>query len=408
MKTKPCILAKETKERYFMKRKTFEEFCKQAHAILGDDYIFYPPYKNMKTPIRYKHLVCGTSDTLIPSNIISNGASCKFCSEKQKAEDHQISEKDFKERLHKVRPTDDIELIEPLHGLFKKTKAKCLICGYGADGNWTPLPINLLKGKGCPNCAGNAPKNFSDVQQEVEKLGNGEFILLDIKRTKKEGIWMHLYHKVCKNDYWMRNDVFKSGCRCRYCQAIATGDRCRFSLEDLKERISQVADHQYRYVKGDYKNNLSKIRVVHKKCGTEFTTTWASLSQSSGLCPSCNASNGEQEVMGYLTSHKISYTYAYHIPDLKDKHNLHFDFWLPQYQTAIEYDGQQHYMPVNFGGIDQEQAEYHFNKTVKHDQMKNQYCKDHDINLIRIPYDQKTDEVLDIQLLPIIDNYGQL
>ena len=394
------VVEQDIRERHFMKRKTFEEFCKQAHAILGDDYIFYPPYKNMKTPIRYKHLVCGTSDTLIPSNIISSGASCKFCNEKEKAKNHRISEKEFKERLHKVRPTDDIELIEPLHGLFKKTKAKCLVCGYGADGKWTPLPINLLKGKGCPNCAGNAPKDFVTLQEEVKTLGKGEYKLLGTKRDKKDGAWLHLYHKVCGTDYWVRDYSFIAGYRCDHCKNLATGDRCRLSLDEVKEKISQVADHQYRYVRGKYKSNLSKLRVVHKKCGTEFTTTWAMLSRNSGLCPSCNASNGEQEVMGYLAERKIGYTYAYRIPNLKDQQNLHFDFWLPQCRVAIEYDGQQHYDPVKFGGISQENAEANFVRIQKHDQMKNQYCKEHNIELIRIPYNKKVKEVLDKQLLP--------
>lgn len=153
-----------------MRKMTFEEFNEKAHQILGDDYIFYPPYDGMKKPIKYKHLVCNTSDTLIPDNIFREGAGCKYCSKKHRAKKHRISEEEFKERLHKVRPSDDIVLLESLHGLFKKTKAKCLVCGYGSDGEWTPLPINLLKGKGCPNCAGNAPKKFLTKQPGIRRV----------------------------------------------------------------------------------------------------------------------------------------------------------------------------------------------------------------------------------------------
>lgn len=383
-----------------MKRKTFKEFNKQAHEILGDEYIFYPPYVNMKTPIRYKHLVCNTSDTLIPSNIISNHASCKYCNEIKKAKEHSISEAEFKKRLYKVRPNDDIILLEPLQGLFKKTKAKCLVCGYGSDGKWKPLPVNLLAGKGCPSCAGNAPKTSSRVINEVKELGKGEYELLGTKRTKKDGLWLHLYHKKCNNDYWVRDYSFVEGYRCRFCQSKANGDRCRMSLDELKYKITQVADHKYEYVRGNYKNNQSLIRVRHKVCNTEFSTTWGMLQANKGLCPQCGATNGEQAVMKYLIDHKISYSYGYLIPDLKDINSLHFDFWLPQYSIAIEYDGQQHYYPVNFGGMSDKKAKEHFAYTKKHDQMKDDYCKQKQINLIRIPYNKSVTTILNKELLP--------
>ena len=376
-----------------MRRMTFEEFNEKAHKVLGDDYIFYPPYVNMKTPVKYKHLVCNTEDTLIPSNIFSGGASCKHCNEVKKAKKREISFAEFKKRLHKVRPNDDIKLIEPLHGLFKKTEAECLVCDYGKDGEWTPLPINLLKGKGCPNCAGNAPKTDDKLVNEVQTLGKSEYDLLGTKRTKKDGLWLHLYHHVCHNDYWVRDYSFLAGYRCRFCQAKQTGDRCRLSIKDLRKRVANVADHSYKYISGSYKNNRSRIFVEHTKCKTIYPTTWGALSQNSGLCPQCNATSGEQQVMAYLNQCGAYYMYGYLIPDLKDKQSLHFDFWLPDLNTAIEYDGKQHYEPIDlFGGEDG------FKLRKKHDQMKDYYCKEHSIKLIRIPYNQKVDEILDSEL----------
>ena len=60
---------------------------------------------------------------------------------------------------------------------------------------------------------------------------------------------------------------------------------------------------------------------------------------------------------------------------------LPFDFYLPQYNLIIEYDGEQHFKPISvFGGEDA------FWTTVTHDAIKNQYCEDNDIDLLRIPY----------------------
>lgn len=91
------------------------------------------------------------------------------------------------------------------------------------------------------------------------------------------------------------------------------------------------------------------------------------------------------------------YQYGYRIPDLRLKNNLHFDFWLPQPKVAIEYDGEQHFKPfAHFGGED------NFKKVQLRDRMKDSYCKNKGINLIRIRYDEDVKEVLDLHLLPLV------
>lgn len=60
---------------------------------------------------------------------------------------------------------------------------------------------------------------------------------------------------------------------------------------------------------------------------------------------------------------------------------LRFDFYLPDYNCCIEYDGEQHFRPVeHFGGKEK------FQRQQQLDNIKNQYCKDNNIKLIRIPY----------------------
>ena len=47
-----------------------------------------------------------------------------------------------------------------------------------------------------------------------------------------------------------------------------------------------------------------------------------------------------------------------------------FDFYLPNINTCIEYDGEQHFLPVEyFGGEDA------FNRQVTYDNIKNEWCK---------------------------------
>ena len=63
---------------------------------------------------------------------------------------------------------------------------------------------------------------------------------------------------------------------------------------------------------------------------------------------------------------------------------LSYDFYLNDYNTCIEYNGEQHYRPVNiFGG------EKRFKKQLLHDNLKRQYCEINNINLIIVPYWEK-------------------
>lgn len=67
--------------------------------------------------------------------------------------------------------------------------------------------------------------------------------------------------------------------------------------------------------------------------------------------------------------------------DCKDKKLLPFDFYLPAYNLIIEYDGEQHFdIKHSFSGEDG------FVNTIIHDAIKNQYCEDNNINILRIPF----------------------
>lgn len=66
-----------------------------------------------------------------------------------------------------------------------------------------------------------------------------------------------------------------------------------------------------------------------------------------------------------------------------------FDFYLPLYNAVIEYDGEQHFYPVDFAGRGEEWAKHQFEITQKRDNIKNNYCHTNHINLLRIPYYEK-------------------
>ena len=65
---------------------------------------------------------------------------------------------------------------------------------------------------------------------------------------------------------------------------------------------------------------------------------------------------------------------------------MRFDFYLLNKNKIIEYDGIQHFKPITFGGISKERANENFETQKLKDKSKDEYCKNNNIELIRIPY----------------------
>ena len=70
---------------------------------------------------------------------------------------------------------------------------------------------------------------------------------------------------------------------------------------------------------------------------------------------------------------------------LETKQNLRFDFYIPEFKTFIEFDGKQHYEPVNFGG-GVEQSIVAFQRQQLHDNIKNEFCGRNGYDMLRIKY----------------------
>ena len=91
--------------------------------------------------------------------------------------------------------------------------------------------------------------------------------------------------------------------------------------------------------------------------------------------------------------------------DCRDKNALPFDFYLPDYNCCIEFDGQGHYEPI-FG-------EESYLTTIKHDKIKNNYCEINNIKIVRIPFWEANNaskiisNALRLKKYPIVINYNK-
>ncbi|QKF94507.1 putative zinc-ribbon domain protein [Fadolivirus algeromassiliense] len=109
-------------------------------------------------------------------------------------------------------------------------------------------------------------------------------------------------------------------------------------------------------------------------------------------CPICKFSRGEQKIINTLDYKKINYISQKTFENCIHIKQLPFDFYLTDYNLIIEFDGVQHFQPMKFCGGERDFVDRH-----KKDNIKNKFCKDNKINLIRISYKQinKIENIID-------------
>jgi hypothetical protein len=144
------------------------------------------------------------------------------------------------------------------------------------------------------------------------------------------------------------------------------------------------------------KSNYAKFHC--NKCGNDWMDI--ALYVAKRGCPICHGTSMELKIGEILQTYNIEYIPQFSFQDCKDQRPLPFDFYLPSQNILIEYDGEQHFRPVNFGGIPDERAIKNLTTTQYHDKIKTSYCKEHNIPLIRIPYWDKNniEEILMSQI----------
>lgn len=170
-----------------------------------------------------------------------------------------------------------------------------------------------------------------------------------------------------------------------------------------KERASETNTKDWTGIKSEYGVEFLYKDCMNNKgqwlwkckcgvCGNLFTALPAKI--NNGHITSCGCriqSIGEEIIQDFLKERCIHFIPQYTFDDCKDTYVLRFDFAL-MYDNKliglIEYDGKQHFEPVEiFGGIDG------FKQTQKRDKIKNEYCQTHNIPLLRLPYTLSTDEL---------------
>ena len=124
-------------------------------------------------------------------------------------------------------------------------------------------------------------------------------------------------------------------------------------------------------------------------CGNMFEMGWEYFRRNKEpKCPICSGLSSSLEIKTekFLVKNEIKFERQKIFEECFYINKLKFDFYLPFYNVCIEIDGQHHFYPVTYGGISKEQAIINFNLQKEKDKIKNDFCKENNIILIRLPY----------------------
>ena len=198
---------------------------------------------------------------------------------------------------------------------------------------------------------------------------------------------MNTETKVCiicpkHGEFWQRPHCHISGNGCPKC--VIRQKSKKTSIGFINEAIKIHGD-KYNYSKTKYINNKTKVCIVCPKHGEFWQRPDSHLFGRKG-CSICCESDGERRIRNFLSIRKIKFKREKIFHDCKNKLFLPFDFYLPDYNLLIEYDGRQHFKSVEyFGGNDG------LAKIKKNDKIKNEFAKHNMIEILRIPYYLKND-----------------
>ena len=161
----------------------------------------------------------------------------------------------------------------------------------------------------------------------------------------------------------------------------------RKTTEQFIKEAKLIHGNKYDYSKTKYgKNNRTPVEIICSKHGSFWQTPVHHLTCRCG-CPLCNTSHGEQILLNYFKDKQFKYVRQYEIKvptNIRNSGIIKVDFYLPEYNTIVEYNGIQHYkMQYYFGG------DLKFNSQLIRDNYLRNYCKENKINLIEISYKEK-------------------
>lgn len=278
-----------------------------------------------------------------------------------------------------------------------------IICNKDDHGEFLQEPnAHINTGEGCPECG--RQRIYDSHRMSLEEFldrsfkinGNRyDYSLITTINNVKENLLI-ICNKNNHGIFYQCADAHlnaKAGCpKCAH-------DNLRGTLKEFIEISYIVHGKKYDYSKFIYLGTFIKGIIICKKNHHGEFLQDANSHQSGKGCPKCTESAGERMIRVFLEKNDITYIPQKTFDDCRNgivhknspKGKMYlFDFYLPDFNKIIEFDGSYHYSPDFLKNIGIKHAKHHtlesYNRGVLRDETKTNYCNNSNIKLLRIPF----------------------
>ena len=350
-----------------------EEFILKANKIHNNKYDYsFVIYTNSKSKIG---IICERHGVFnqTPNEHLSKKSGCPSCSGNTKYDKKTF----IKKSNHIFNNKYDYSLISQLENSHSKIKIICPI-----HHSFIKSAYLHIQGQGCPKCS---KVSKMDIDLFIKRANIKHNYRYDYSNVKNENKFMRkkisircVDHGIFEQRY--TNHLYGQGCP-KCCSTK------KYTLDEFKLESSKKHNNKYNYNLVNFSNLDDKIEILCPNHGSFFQTA---VSHNKGIgCPKCKSSKGEIKIREILSKNQIKFIEQYKFDNCKFKNKLKFDFYLPEYKLCIEYNGKQHYKPIEFFG-----GEYTFEKQKIKDTIKTIYCNDNNIKLLNIKYNDDVETSL--------------
>lgn len=242
-------------------------------------------------------------------------------------------------------------------------------------GEFWQTPHEHISGKqGCPKCGIKKCTEIhtSNTQEFIEKARQIHGDKYDYSKVE----YINNHTKVCiicpeHGEFWQIPNSHLNGHGCPICAR----NYCRLSYNIFTERANKIHNNRYIYPEFICRNNKQYVEII---CPTHGLFRQKLKTHLDGCgCPECYKSTLENNIREFLKGHNINFIEQQMFDWLKYKKQLKLDFYLPDYNIAIECQGQQHFKPIKYFG-----GESELNTIIERDRIKKDLCESHNIKIL--------------------------
>lgn len=382
---------KENRRRTSGRLYTQDEVIEKFKEVHGDFYDYSKVvYKGMRTPVE---IICPVHGSFWQTPVNHLRSGCPKCSGVAR-----LDLDEFLRRSHLLYgDIYDYSLVK----IDENTKAKDIITVIcKKHGPFQVSIYNFLnQNSTCPKCREEAiqEKRNKDFKEFLEKSQEIHENRYDYSKV----VWQNMATPVeiicpVHGSFMQIPSVHMAGANCDKCVREAA----KMNREKFIEKSIEIYGTKYDYSKVEYIDMKTPVEIICPIHGSFWVKPADHLHANKGKgkgCPLCNESSGESKIRVWLEGNNIIYSKYKKYEGLIDKRSMNTDFYIESCNLAIEYQGQQHYIPVTYGVLSLEEANQALEDVKKHDKIKEEYFKNSDIDLLCIHYKdyKKIDEILE-------------